>query len=467
MASFIDGFQNDGQFQRDALARETGETLFPNVLFRADVMRTQFEGTIGQSKTIPVPGLLEIDTSPRVVGVTPTPDQQSFEYYKVTPEAYGRTVSQSLPGNYASAVGPYYQKKKAQVLQAAQTVNRILRNKLYAPYMGGHSIVDSVAGGGTLITVNSLNGFSASVDPVSGYPVPVSSASPRAYLRNGTLVAGSVIIGATPNDPLNPLGPGVLTLDVAVGPFVAGDRIDAVDASPIIRPNSVATVDGINAGDFFNGELVQRAVTLLRDNSVPQHSDGYYHVHFPPAGEQGLLRDNLVQRMFETRGLEDDPFAKFAFGRGLGCTFYSNNQCPDLATTDNNKRTSSRPATAPDAVGAGDIGGDIVNASGVRILRAVVTGGGVIQEHYVDEMSYMTEAGYLGRVEARSVENRGIEVRADGIRFVDQAPTDIFGEAIQMGWSMTADWAPPTNRLSGKGPAAYKLGVIIECALPG
>ena len=463
MASFIEGFAAAGDMQRDALARETGEALFPALLFRADVQRTQFEGTIGESKTVPVPGLLEINTSPRTIGVTPTPDQQDFEYYRIKPEPYGRTVAQSLPANYASAVGPYFQKKKAQVLQAAQTINRVLRNKLYAPYLGGHSIVDSVAGAGLAITVNSLNGFSSSVDPTSGYPVPVSSVSPRSFQRNGVTVVGSAIVAATPNDPLNPLGPGVLTLDVAAG-FVAGDRIDALDASLIIRPGTATNVDGIGIGDLFNGDLVQRAVTVLRDNSVPTHADGTYHVHFPTSGERGLLRDNLVQRQIETRGLEDDPFAKFAFGRGLSCTFFSNNQCPDLATIDASKRTSSRPATAPNAINAGDIGADVVNKDGVNVMRAIVTGGGVIQEHYVDEMSYMTEAGYLGRVEARMVDNRGIEVRADGIRFVDQAPTDLYGETTMMGWSMTADWAPPTNRLSGKGPAAYKLGCIIECA---
>ncbi|MEJ2436157.1 MAG: hypothetical protein P8Y53_24580, partial [Pseudolabrys sp.] len=30
--------------------------------------------------------------------------------------------------------------RRPQVLQAASTLNRLLRNKLYAPYMGGHSI---------------------------------------------------------------------------------------------------------------------------------------------------------------------------------------------------------------------------------------------------------------------------------------------------------------------------------------
>jgi hypothetical protein len=463
--SYASGLQGQaGQFQRDALARATGEVLFPALLFRAGVVRGKFEGTIGDSKVIAVPGLIAPNTDPRRVGVTPTPDQQTFEYYRVSPQPYGRSIAQSLPGNYASAVGPYHQAKKGITLQAAMSLNRIIRNKLYAPYLGGHGFVDVSAAAGATLTVSSLNGFSTTIDATSAYPVAVSSTNTRAVKRNGVLIA-QTIIGATPNDPLNPLGPGVLTMSAATA-FVAGDRIDAVDASPIIRPNNAASVDGIGVADTFTLSLVHRAVTQLRNNSVPPHADGFYHVHFPAAGETALLGENAVQRQIETRGLEDQPFKQFAFGAGGGALFFSNTECPDLSTVMDSKLVASRPVTAPDALIAGDIGGELVNKTGVQILRAIVTGGACIMESYVDEMSYMTEAGYLGRVEARSVENRGVEVRADGIRFVDQAPTDLFGEAIQMGWSYTGDFVCPTNRLSGKGPATYKCAVNIEAALP-
>jgi hypothetical protein len=463
--SYASGLQGQaGQFQRDALARATGEVLFPNLLFRAGVVRGKFEGTIGDSKIIAVPGLITPNTTPRQVGVTPQPKRQTFEYYRVSPQPYGDVISQSLPGNYASAVGPYWQAKKGLVLQAAMSLNRLLRNKLFAPYIGGHGFVDVSAAAGATLTVSSLNGFSTTIDATSAYPVAVSSTNTRAVKRNGVLIA-ETIIGATPTDPLNPLGPGVLTMSAATA-FVAGDRIDAVDASPIVRPNGAASVDAISIADTFSLGLVHDAVTQLRNNSVPPHADGFYHVHFPAAGERALLGENSVQRQIETRGLEDQPFKQFAFGAGGGALFFSNTECPDLATVDSTLLVQSRPVTAASAYIAGDIGGELVNKTGVNILRAVVTGGNCIFESYVDEMSYMTEAGYLGRVEARSVENRGIEVRADGIRFVDQAPTDIFGEGVQMGWSYTGDFTCPTNRLSGKGSATYKCAVAIEAALP-
>lgn len=454
-----------GQFQRDALARMSGEALFPHTLFRAGAVRDPFEGTIGDSKVIAVPGLIAPVTTPRVVGVTPPPQQQTFEYYRVSPQPYGSTISQSLPANYASALGPYYQAKKALVLSAALSLNLIIRNKLFAPYLGGHAIIESVSGGGVTLVVSSLNGFSTSLDIASAYPVAVSSTNTRTVKRNGSTLTSAVIIGATPNDAANPLGPGTLTMSAA-NAFVAGDRIDAVDASPIIRPNNAPTVDGITIADTFSIGLIWKAVQRLRDNGVGPHADGMYHVHFPTAGETALASENAVQRQIQGRGLEDQPFQQFAFGAGAGCLFFSNNQCPDESTVDANRYVQSRPTQASNAMMAGDIGAELVNSSGVPIFRGIVTGGNCIFESYVDEMSYVTEAGYLGRIEARSVENRKVEVRADGIRFVDQAPTDIFGESVLMGWSYTGDFTCPTNRLSGKGGASYKCAVAIEAALP-
>lgn len=467
MSSFIEGFQNAGDMQRQALARETGDQLFVNLLYRADVVRTQFEATIGESKTIPVPGLLPVKKRPRTIGVEPTPSQQAYEYYVVKPYPYGDTVNENLPRNYASAVGPYREKQKAQVMQAAQSINQIFRDRMFLAYQAGHAIVDAVAGND--IVVSSVNGFRFEADPTSAYPVPVSNQAPKPFLRNGVLSAQR-IIGVTLADPANPNGPGILTLNAPAG-FVAGDRIDAIDASVIVRPRNATTVDGIGVNDVLSGDLVQRAITNLRDNGVQPHDDGYYHIHIPSSGEQAMFSSNLVQRQIETRGFEDDPWLKFAMGRGLGCTWFSNNQSPDLATVDPDTYVESRPVTAPNARMSGDIGAELVNRDGVQIVRAIVTGKNVIQEHYVDEMAYMTEGGYLGRIEARVVENRGIEIRADGVRFFTQAPTDIYGEITKMAWSWTADAVCPTNRLGGRNipnlsTPNYKLAVVIETAAP-
>lgn len=466
MPGFLEQYTGaaDGIRQRDALARETHESLFPLLLFRAGVTRQQFEGTIGDVKLIPVPAIIEPNTEPRKVGVTPPPREQDYEFFAVRPRPFGDSMSVNLPRNYATAVGEYWVKHKSIVMLAAQTMNRVLRNELFSTYCGGHSFVDVVAGGGVTITVNSLNGFREATATETGYPVPVSTAAPKQFKRNGVVVDGIAIINAVPTDAAVPLGPGVLTLSADAG-FVAGDRIDAVDAPVIIRPGYGASVDSITAGNVFTPELVQRAVAQLRTYGVGPHSDGRYHLHFPPVADVSAFAANTIQRQMETQGLDYEPFLKFAVGDALGCYWFANQEAPVIGTVTSSKTVAGRSITASAARVSGDIGAELINKNGVQIMRAIVTGADAISEQYVDESAYMTENGYLGRVEARVTENRGVEVRADGIRFVDQAPTDLFGENILMGWSWTGHHVCPSNAKSGGHPARFKRAAVIECAM--
>ncbi len=454
----------DGQLQRDALARNVGDVLFPNLLFRAGVFRSLFPATVGTALFQPVSSTLKPKTKPSIPGVTPTPTAPPrYEYYKVKPEPYRDVIPMSMPLNYGSAVGPYWDMKHKQVLQAAQSLNRICRNSLFRCYQYGHAIVDTVAGGGITVTVSSLNGFIESVDPTSGYPVATSSQAPRSVLRNGVAITAQVI-GFAPLVPGELNGPGTLTFSAA-NPIVAGDILSTPDASKIVRPNGVASVDGIGPADGFSLDLINRAVTHLRNNSISPFADGNYHVHLEPTAQLDLSRLNQVQRQIETRGLEDEAYRRLAYAGISGCLLFSNVECPGLATLDPDRVFEGRPTSAPAARTSAEIGAEVINASGVPIMRAIVMGAESVVESWVDENNYITEAGLLGKVEARAAQNMGIEIYADGIRFIDQAPTDIFHETIQSGWSWTGDFACPTNRLTSRSGASYARAVVIECAL--
>ena len=110
-----------------------------------------------------------------------------------------------------------------------------------------------------------------------------------------------------------------------------------------------------------------------------------------------------------------------------------------------------------------------------RILKQIARTGIVSEPPPApDESLRMREAlqqeirALLGRalcirhVDAGSCNGCELEIRADGVRFLTQAPTDLFGETTKMGWSWTGDFVPPTNRLGGKNipdesEPAYKL----------
>jgi len=238
-----------GQFQRDALARNVGDLLFPNLEYRAGVFRIPFPATVGNSMIQPVQGVMKPKTKASRPGVAPTPSPApGLEYYRVEPAPYRDIVKVAMPANYGSAVGPYWVIKKGHVLMAAQSINRVCRNRLFASAQYGHAIVDLVSGGGVTVNVSSLNGFRTTpADPTTGYPVPVSSAATRTIYRNGVLLVQKVI-GATPLVADEPDGPGTLTMSAATA-IVAGDILRCDDASFIVRPNDAPSVDGILAAD--------------------------------------------------------------------------------------------------------------------------------------------------------------------------------------------------------------------------
>lgn len=452
-----------GQFQRDMLARGVGDALFPNLLYRAGVFRKPFPGTVGTSMLEPVAGLMKPVTKPIRPGVTPPPSSAPpLEYYRVAPGIYRDQTPVSMPANYASAVGPYWEVKHKQVLAAAQSLNRVCRNSRFRTAQYGHAIVDSTAGGGVTVFVSSLNGFAITTDPITGYPVLVSSASPRKIKRNGTLLAQTVI-GATPLVADEFDGPGFLTMSAGT-PIVAGDIVSTEDASQIVRPNGGASVDAIGPNDGLTPDLIHRAATILRLNNVqPVNPNGYY-CHLDPGGTLDLSRTNQMQRQIETRGLADENYLRFAYGAFGACVFFENNESPREGTLDDGRIFAGRPNDAPAARTSAEIGAEIVNKNGVKISRAIVFGAEQIVESYVDENMYMTEAGLLGRVEARAAQNMGVEIYADGIRFIDRAPTDIFNEIATMAWSWTGDFVAPTNRLSSANGSSYPRAVVIEYA---
>lgn len=449
--------------QENILARVLGDALFPPLIFRAAATREPWEGGFGQTMTFVNPGLYDPDTTPRTPGVTPAFKTRDFEKYTATANSYGWPIQVHMPSGWATISSKFFDDMKGMAMAAGQAMGRIARNRLFASYVSGHAIVDQVSGGGVTVRVSSCNGFLTSIDPTTGFPVTTSQVAPRTFSRNGVAVAAatSQIIACVPDDAAAPNGPGVLTLSATAG-FVAGDLIDASDASIVIRPNNVASVDGITSADKLTMKLITQAVTSLRRDSVGPCDDGYYHVHFDPNAESNLEDDNSFQRQTEGRGLDDEPYARFALGRTKTCNFFSNNESPGEGTV---KHTvSSRPNQAASAVGSNDIGAEIVNATGVPIMRTVVIGGGCIVEKSIDESAFMSEAGVAGKIGEAFVKNGDVEIPLDGVRFILKAPQDAFNEIVVASWSWSGDHVCPTNRLSGRSAAAYKRARVIETA---
>lgn len=445
--------------QTGTLARSIGEALYPGLLYRGIAHRELWEGGVGQTMDFLMPGLFPPNTKPRKPGVARPPQVLDYERYQASVEPYGDEAKAHMPTNYITAVSSYMQQMKALGLQAAQSVNRLARDELFRCYQWGTAIVDDISAN-PVITVSSLNGFRKTFDPDTAAPIPVSNVNSLSVKRNGTLIAQK-IIAAVPADEDLPDGPGTLTFDGAT-PFAAGDRIEGLDAVPIIRPGNKTSIDAISVGDILNMKMIRRAVTSMRTDSIQTCGDNFFHIHFEPVGEEQLFEDNRLQRQIETLGLANDPYLSFSIGRTTAGTFFSNNESPSEQTLSNLGPT--RPVNFPKAMGSGEIGGEIINKEGVVISKAIVIGASALVEKYIDERAFMTEAGVSGRVGGMNLSNGRVEIDLSGIRFIHKAPTDIYNEFHDFAWSVHADWVCPTNFLSGRTGSRYKRARVIEFA---
>jgi hypothetical protein len=448
----------DAIVQDNTLAREFRDALFPQLLFREEAMPEKWEVNVGDIQVFTRASLLAPTVTPLTAGADPTPKSPSFEQWKVQAAQYGDSIDTHMPSSRTALAPIFARNAKTLGLQAGQSLNRLCRNKLYCRYVGGDTVTSTTSGATATIAVAQLNGFTTTV--VNGEEVPISGANPKVIRVSG--VAGTQnVTAATPTDANNPFGPGTLTLSAAIA-VASGARVLAADAPRIVRVGGAATVDGLTSVSTISLKEIRQAIASLRRNRVPTHPDGYYHVHLDPIAESQIFNDNEFQRL--NQGVPDGlRYAEQAIGRLLGAIFFSNNESPNVFNSAESGEGGLVSSARSSASSSPEFYGEVRNASGVGILRTIVTGGGAIMEKYIDEESdYMTEAGYVGKVGQFAIVNNGIQISTERIRYIIRAPQDRLQQQVSQAWSWSGDWGVPTDLLGGQTGGRYKRAVVIE-----
>ena len=177
------------------------------------------------------------------------------------------------------------------------------------------------------------------------------------------------------------------------------------------------------------------------------------------------------------------------FSPGLGITFITNNDSPAKGKTDPNLIYSVGAASHSGSGGTGtagsnecmiEVGLDVINYSGVRIERALMTGGGMGDETYVDEMLYYEQMGIqpLGPVTQNVMAYQmgggggGMQfLSADiaGLRLTITPPLDPRALVCTVSLSATLDFTAHTDvdSLSDKSDIRpYKRCIMLEYGVP-
>lgn len=445
--------QLDALVQDNTLVREFRDALFPQILFRGEAIPERWEAQQGDTALFTRRGLLQPVLTATPAGEDPTPQQLSYEQWSVTANQYTGTMDTHMPSSRTALASLFASNMQGLGLQAGHSLNRITRNKLFTNYLGGDTVAQDAGAAVTALTVASISGFTHSV--VNGALVPTSVSAPKTVTISG--VGTRFVTAATPASASVPLGPGTLTLSVAAT-WAAGARVLASDAPAIIRSGGHTTVDGLTSMSKLTMADIRKAVGKLRQNRVPTHADGLYHLHLDPTAEADLFSDNELQRQIQ--GVPDTAsFREMALGVAHGCLLIPNNESPNALNS--GTLASSRSGDA-DATYSPEYFGEVTNASGVSIIRSIITGGGAIREKYVDEAEYGSEAGYSGKVGSWRVSNNGIDIPVERVRMIIRAPQDRVQQTVACTWSFTGDWGIPTDLLGGQTGSRFKRAIVIE-----
>jgi len=441
--------------QANALEREFHENLFPRLLYRSEAMAERWDAHIGERKVFTRPGLMARVTTPLTPGADPLPQTFSYEQWIAEASQYGSSIDTHIPTSQVSLASTFLRNIAELGKQAGLSLNGLARNALYKAYLGGNTVTTvSALAGATSLRVASLNGFLDNI--LNARPSPVSSLNPLA-ITFSTAEPANTVVGASPDDPNAPTGPGTIALGAAlVGPVAARVGVVAANRSLITRVGGAATVDGLTSANILTLQDVINTLAVMQANNVGPTPDGYYHVHLTPEGVAQIFADPVFQRLYQSLP-ESAAYREFGIGQLLGCRFYRNVENPSINTVGATVSTGASALCAP------EIGAEVRNntGAGVAIRRAIVVGGGTLYEQYLDEMAFVTDAGVTGKIGEFSVVNGGVQVMTDRIRLILRAPLDRLQQIVSSSWSWSGDFVVPSDALTGSA-ARYKRAMVIE-----
>ncbi len=448
--------------QAGLLERAFHDGLFPNLAFRSEAMPEEWGENSGTELFMTRAGLLRPRVKPLRPGTDPEGQAVPYEQWIARLEQFADSIDTNMPTATTANSNTFLRNIHQLGLQAGQSVNRIARNSMFQSYLQGQTVAKvAILTADTTIQVAALNGFTEVVIPSGNVrPQPVSAAYPLAItIGSGAAQVTANVVGYAPDDQEDPIGPGTLTLDAAVGAgFALRTAVKSAYAPRIVRSAAGDSIDAIGPADTLVLQQCINAVAFLRRANVQPHDDGYFHAHISPLSEAQFFADPVFQRL--NQSLPEGVIYQQGFlGYISGIMFFMNNEAPEITNV------GDLTSTGNDGMYASELGAEVVNKTGVQIGRVLITGKGTIYEKYKDESSYVTEAGTTGKIGEFDVVNNGLQIMTERIRLIMRAPLDKLQQNVTSTWSITTSFPTPSDITAPSGPERYKRAVVLEHAL--
>lgn len=439
--------------QENILERAFHDALFPRLLFRGEAMPQIWPANVGDSMVFTGAGLMAKKQRPLAPGSDPTPSTYQSEQWSAQLQQYADTIDTHMPTSITAIANLFLRNAQQLGLAAGQTLNGIVRNRMYNAGLSGWTVADGTQAGGTTLRVLRLNGFTRARRPdlAAGSPVrydPVSATNPLAIDVGGVT---HQVTAATPDTAGDEIGPGVLTVSVAHAGVTDRDPVFALDATDLLRVGGGNSIDAIGASDNLDLASIRTAVARFWQSNVPEQPDGRFHCHLDPTSQAQVFADGEFQRLLTS--LPDYyMYKQFALGELLGTVFFRNSECPLAETIDGGGATFNLDD---------DFAGEVTNATGIVIHRPLFVAQGLIYEYYQDLSQLITEAGVTGRVGEPRITNNGIEVMTERIQLIIRAPLNRLQDLVSTSYKFIGDWPVRTDVTTGDA-ARYKRVYVIE-----
>jgi hypothetical protein len=440
--------------QTGFLERELEEGLDSILAYRREALEETIPARIGETLT----RTRKSRKAPVTLPLSPSSDTGldnglssgtfSVEQYNFTMQRYADTVDINMLDDLALIADSLIANSRNNGVQAAQSLERICRQRLFSAYLGGNTRVRTDLGAGSTTTcyVDDIRGFQYVL--VNGVPTGISSSNPVTIQEtaiSGSGVTQTLTVTAATATGTNyssvPDGiSGVLTFTAATTP-VNGDALISVNAPKIFRPFSHLTTGQLTGGDVLTLGLIEDSVAYLRDNGVPPMSDGTYHCVLDNTSMRQLWADQDFKVLFAGRN-DSREFRDADIINLLGVTY--------IPTTE----AYVQVANSSGATGAA--------ANNVRVRRPIVMGAeSIIQGNFEGLDRWLAREG---------VSAIGNVFLVNNVAQILRPPLDRLQQTASLSWQWIGDFAVPTDLtattsiISTASNALYKRAAVIEHA---
>ena len=425
--------------QQGFLERELEEGLDSILAYRRAALQETVPSRIGETLTRTRKGRKTPVTTPMTPASNTgldnglTSSTFSVEQYSFTIASYADTVDTNMQQELAGIADQLIANSRNNGVQAAQSMERICRYKLFSAYLGGNSRVrtDLGAGSSTTCWLDDIRGFTTVL--VNGVVTPISSGNPltvqETAVSSGGLTQTLTVNTATPdatNKSTTPDGiSGSLTFTAATTP-INGDAMVALNAPKILRPFSRLTTALLQGSDMLTMGLVEDALAYLRDNGVPPMMDGTYHCILDNTSMRQLWADQDFKVLFAGNSRASE-YRDGDIVRLLGVTFIPTTETyvqPAGIQYNGANYNAASTATSPSAVTQ-------------RIRRPIVLGAeSIIQGDFEGLETWLAREG---------VNAIGEVFLVNGVAQILRPPLDRLQQVCSLSWNWVGDFAVPTD----------------------